>query len=459
MNLLKIGAIALSIAAITACSSDDEKELNYGELKFYNASSNSGAVDIVALENDDKYYLASIDVFNTSPNYFPDVSDYELLVTHQQPHVSEAITLSQTPFSITEDMLSLLVLNGEATTSELLSFTIDFSSVETLISEDKSNETQSFEIRALNLSQSYNDLSLYYSLGSAEFSEAQIVTSLGVKELSQPVVMPQGEYTFYLADANGTPMYQSAPINVEYQESYVLAIRDDLNGKNLVMDRFSKTSPVYHHYSQIAPATLRFYQSANALGDVDLYLGEVDNEPTLSSLTADVLSQSIVAMTGDITMSLTAAGNPEEVLFDNSLLSLTHRDDKHVFFYQDDEQVTRSLVLDQYNHISAFENHVTIVNLTAKEQPINAYLVDSENSISETPFHKDNVAFSEHVTLSSAQSQFEIVITNTPSDQSSDQFIFAQSQLIDFSPNANYLVVVEPNSSTSSGYAVSVIKL
>ncbi|OIQ47496.1 MAG: hypothetical protein BM565_06390, partial [Gammaproteobacteria bacterium MedPE] len=240
MNTFKIGAIALAMTMLTACG-DDEKEVAFGELTFYNASHNSGVVEIAAIDGDTQYNLTKVDEFNTSPNYYPDVTDYELLVNHQQPFVDEPIVISQQPFTISDDMLSLLILNGDAKQSELLSYSIDPKSLSDMISDDKKNETKSFEMRSLNLSQTYQSVGLHYSFDNSSFSQAQLVTQLDDKQLSELVVMAQGLYTFFITDEHGQLIYQSDQVAVEYQDSYVFAIRDDVNGENLVIYRFSKT--------------------------------------------------------------------------------------------------------------------------------------------------------------------------------------------------------------------------
>jgi len=458
MNTFKIGAIALAMTMLTACGDDDEKEVAFGELKFYNASNNTGVVEIAAIDGDTQYNLTKVDKFNTSPNYYPDVTDYELLVNHQQPFIDEPIVVFQQPFTVSDDILSLLILNGDAKQSELLSYTIDPKSLDQVISDDKKNETNSFEIYSLNLSQNYQNVGLHYSFDNNSFSQAQLITPLHDKQLSESVAMAQGQYTFFITDEQGQLIYQSEQVAVEYQDSYIFAIRDDVNGKNLVIDRFSKTSPVYHHYSTIAPAELRFYQSDNTIGNVDLYIGDIDGEPSITDLAADSLSQSITTMAGDITLSLTLSAQAQQVVFDNSLVSLAPRDDKNVLFYQDEDEIIRSIVFENNNDFSVYESTITIVNLTQQEHAINAYLVDENNSISQTPFNKENVAFSQYVAIDSAQQQFEVVITNTPTSDASDQFVLAQSSMIEFSENTNYLIIVEPDTTASSGFSINVIK-
>lgn len=84
--------------------------------------------------------------------------------------------------------------------------------------------------------------------------------------------------------------------------------------------------------------------------------------------------------------------------------------------------------------------------------------MDENNSVSETPFNKENVAFSQYAAIDSAQQKFEVVITNTPTNDASDQFVLAQSSVIEFSENTNYLVIVEPDATASSGFSINVIK-
>ena len=64
MNTFKIGAIALAMTMLTACGDDDEKEVAFGELKFYNASHNTGVVEIAAIDGDTQYNLTKVDKFN-----------------------------------------------------------------------------------------------------------------------------------------------------------------------------------------------------------------------------------------------------------------------------------------------------------------------------------------------------------------------------------------------------------
>ncbi len=455
-QLLKISFITILIPVLSGCgsSSDSDDTTKYSYLRFYNASINAGAVELIVTDSSDSDITASIgvvDFADISSVIAIEVESYDLdFLRYLTDEDDEQVSVLTSSISSTESMASVQILLGDIVNPELIEFSYDTDSIDDLDDDE-------FELYVTNLSTEYSFVDVYISEEGEELSDADLIGTLDYKEFSSLQVFEQENYIVYLTETGTqTVLFESPAISFTYLQTYILSIRDDSGIKGVAMDRLSSSSIVYSYNDEDTESHVRFYQSTNSSGDVDIFVDDVDGTPTIDDLSPGILSE-IIPLDSDVyTISSTASDDNDLINVKNLVLNLEQDESKTVFLYTDSDNNHQGLIFDQHNRNMAYENQVRIVNLGEDDQDINVYFIKNDETLSTTENELSLIKYAETKSLTLATQQYQIMITTE--DSNDNVYSLYESEPITFTSNTNYLMVLEKDDLLFSGYDLIILE-
>lgn len=364
--------IAATILTVSACSSDDSDESNSGFIKAYNASLNSPALNFSV---DDNTY-AQLDFSEASSYYEFDNNSYQVIFDWRVGDDSYE-TLYDELVSVEKGMMQLLVVNGDFSQPEVLTYKYENESPE-----------EHFTFRFLNLHSNKEPLDLYIAEGHQSFEDAQIVDLMATESLSDSYYHELGEYKLFITAAGEQEvLFESGAIEFEYYSQYILVARDNLGpgSSGYSIDKLSKSSSVEEISDIHSTAEFKIYNGLTSISNIDFFLNN-EEEATIKGLQSHHYSDAKTREFGDYSMKVTATGN-SDALINNHLLTLTANSDKTIFFYTDyaddsnavDEVL--SITVDNSNRVSLYDHKISLVNFIQSHKFVDVYFVRSNETI------------------------------------------------------------------------------
>ncbi|WDE09067.1 DUF4397 domain-containing protein [Thalassomonas viridans] len=274
--------------------------------------------------------------------------------------------------------------------------------------------------------------------------------------LSDLTILDQGEWIFYLtAPGESAILFESNVITIDYRDTVIFAIDDDPASEDLVIDQINTIYTDQVHLDKNTQANLRFYQSTDSFEYLDVYANNMLEMPVVDNLAPGSFSEPVFFSPGDHTFSVTHAEDSTEAYLSNLLMPLTAGEAKNVILYQNAQGEMQTLSVPQQNLPLAFENQLTIANLTEEEQGIDVYAINSTYSISDTPMSIKSLAYGTAGSMLIGEPQFQIVVTNTQQEDQQDTYILAESEVMTYEPEASYLILVEPDADNIGGFTIT----
>jgi len=313
------------------------------------------------------------------------------------------------------------------------------------------------ELYVANFSTAYAALDIYISKDDESYEQAQQITSLAYKSFSDLQIMDQESYIVYLTEPGSDEVvFESSAIGLDYMQTYILAVRDDSGIRGVAIDKISNSSIVYAYADEETGARLRFYQSNNSPDNVDVYLNGINNSPTLTNFQSGILSENISLVSDTYTVTTTEAANSANVNLANLILGIDEDDSKIVLLYPDSENTYQGLVVEQQTRRLAFENKITLVNLGVMEQNIDIYFIAADETLNSTERYAKLIDYSDSAEITLLNQQYQIFVT-TEDDNENLRSLF-ESESMTLEANENYLMILEPDANSFSGYSLQIVK-
>ncbi len=463
-KLFQLIAVLISLPTIVACNSgsDDSEDNSYAYFKFYNASPNANVHQIFLEKIDDEddegeVSYGLVDYADASASYWLENDSYYLTIKRNEfDQNNEQIEVISSEITLNQDLMSLYIMTGDAAEPELTEFSYDTSSLDTLKEEDDENGTDRFELYLTNLSTTYGTLDVYFSSDQETFEQAQALTTLDYKTLSEQHILAQDIYKIYLTlPGSSEVIFESTPIEVSFSDTFIFSIRDDISASGLAIDKIFSSSAVFSYIQQDSQANIQFYQSDDKYTGTDIYL---DSNPTpiIESLPADSLSlnQQITSQTYTITTQ--DSSQQQAVIIGNLLVNLDVGESKILLFYTDSEQLAQSLIFEQQTRLLAFDNQVRVVNIGQKDMDIDIYFVAAGETLGNTERFIKSIDYAEHRTTTVLTQEYQLFVTTT--DDNGNLRSLYESEPVELAANVNYLLVIEPSEHSFSGFVLNIIE-
>lgn len=456
-TLTRLLLLILSISMLNACSSDSDdssSDTDITYLKIYNSSPNAGT-SYVYLDED---YMGTLNYASSFANYGLIDGDYELAISRIDES-GETVEIIEQDISLKNDFMSFYMLAGDYTAPELLLFEYDATTAEDLrLEEDEEDEEgeEQFELYLTHLSSASPQFDVYLGAADGNFTNASLITSLAYKEMSGLQIMEQDQYRLYLTE-NGSSevIFTSTEIDLDFLDTFVLAIRDNFGPSTLAVDRISGFSAVISHLNEDSEGEIQFYQSDNSIDALDIYT-DVEAEPILTSLNADTLSNKVTLPKGAYSFSMTSANNPIDLILKNVLLNINQGDVKTMILYRDEEQQLQGISFDKQARPLAYENAVTVVNLATEFEDIDVFFVTADENLDSASKVIRKLEFADNSKTNLVQQEYQIFVTHEH-DNGTQQLLY-QSEAVTLDANLNYFLIIEPDENEFSGYRLNIIE-
>lgn len=478
-----LGALTLVGCDSSSSSGDD----NTGSLRFYNISQNSPAIYLtvdedLSDEDDDAFEktYTGVEFTEISGSTDIDVGDYAYEIAFQDDDSTvrdDLNILLEGTFTIEEDTMQLVVLDGDISASQLSIFTIED------IDDDNDDDEDLFNLRVLNMSDGDNAVNLYFSKDDETFNEAVLLSQVSYQELADNQKFEQDSYIFYIADDSNEILYQSDEISFEYALQYVMVIRDNTaeGTSPYILDKISNSTAVEY----IDVNTESHIRAFNAIvphdllpeyqGNIILSLDSVDDSTTTESFAFGEFSESLVQSNDDYSLDVVIAETGEKIVT-NHLLTLPENSIKTVFFYLTEEAVdddsdgdidedndgeideieitVNSLVLENNVNDSIYDHQLTLVNLLDSDDFdfVRFYFVRSNEMIDSTPYQQ-LVSFGQSAQTTLLNNTYSVYVV--AEDGSSEIILHSFEMTLDAESNEQFLIL-QADSASASGYRVNI---
>ncbi len=223
------------------------------------------------------------------------------------------------------------------------------------------------------------------------------------------------------------------------------------------MDIISNSNSAYVLKNQDAGAQVQFYNSMDEYTNTTFRAtknSEVHStEPTLADTVTPYLALSANSY------SISMADENGETLVDNYLLTLEQEQSALGVFYNDEEYGPRLLSVEQNLVPSSVSHAITVVNLVDQYAglpvtKLDFYFTLDGQPISQTEHHLDGVTRYSTKSLYLLDKAYEFYAILEDNGQ---EIVIHQEGDVDFTADGNYILILEQDSQSSSGYKLTPI--
>ncbi|NRQ44598.1 DUF4397 domain-containing protein [Rheinheimera sp. YQF-2] len=437
-----------SVIMLTGCggSSSEETSATYTSsyIQLYNGSANSTSTRLLLTDSDDSTVLAGTAAYTDATSlvsYTP--ASYDISLSRLNSD-GDDISMLDSSITLRQSYKHLLFLTGDYNNPELL--TLQFLRDDSL--------TDSFKLYVVSLLPDDSSYDVYLSTSDTGFDEATLTATLNYSQISPVMEFERGNYIIYITEAGSRDiLFQSSKYNFEYLTEYVLVPRiasGPLEG-NIAVDVINNTTTVGNLTDLTAPAQFRLYNSVDSAGSSDIFL---NSSVALTALATDTLSDYLQLAAKDYRLSATdEQGQP---LLSSSLLTLNQGESKVVVLYQNADAVTSALVAEESNTPQIYDFDINVVNTIFDYSALSVYFVPPNETVDTTEYYITSVNSGAQKEISIPDGEYTVFLLYT--DDNKNKMLLAESELQAFVAGSNYLLVAEPDSNSSSGYKLSLLR-
>ena len=447
MRIFLLLSLLFGSVTLTGCggSSSDDTSATYTSsyIQLYNGSANSTSTRLILTDSDDSSVLAGAATYTDATSlvtYTPATYDIKLSRLNSD---GDDISALETSITLRQSYKHLLLLTGDYNSPELL--TLEF------LRDDSLTDTFKLYVVSLLPDDAYD---VYLSKSDATFDDATLAATLNYSQISSVLEFDKGKYIIYITAAGSRDiLFQSSKYNFEYLTEYVLVPRiasGPLAG-NIAVDVINNTTTVGNLTDLTAQAQFRLYNSIDSIGNSDIYLND---SVAFTSLAADSLSDYVELAAKDYRLS---ASDEQGVFYLNSaLMTLNQGQSKAVVLYQNASANTAAVVVEESNAPQIYDFDINVLNTITSYSSLGIYFVPPNETIDTAEYYITSLNSGAQKDINVPDGEYTIYLTYTDSNR--NKILLAESEIQQFVAGSNYLLVAEPDSGSSSGYKLSLLR-
>ena len=441
------------IVGLTGCGSSSDSDTQYTEsyLQFYNGSASSA---LTYMRDDDGTELGSVSFADATSLYSLESGEMNLEFYRIDADDKEIVIANKT-VNLADGDKTLIILSGDYEEAELSEQQFDREELD-----------DHFRLFAVNLSLENSSYDLYMSKAGEPFEAASLLGNMvfnNFEELtfwagdSDSDDFDQGDYTLYLTHAGEqTVIFESATIGFDYATEYVLAIRDTggvISGE-LEIDLILNSSIVTHYADDDASSQFRIYNSINDEG-VYASLEGNDEHSFSAELAANGMTEFEKIEYGDYRLSSNQLTSTEQS-FNNRLVTLNQGASKAIVIYTDEDGTLTSMSFDESSLPQIYDKQLQAVNLVSDFIDLDLYFVRKGETIESAEYRITSIDFGENRSITIPSDYYELIAVYDNSDDT--QVLLDRTELLGLTEEENYIITVEPDAESSTGYKISLLK-
>ena len=453
-NYLATRLLSISLlVGLCGCGSSGGSDTQYSEayLQFYNGSASSA---LTYMRDSDGTELGSVSFADATSLYSLESGSMDLEFYRIDADDKEVIIANKT-VNLAEGDKTLVILSGEYEAAEFTE--------QRFVREEIEDH---FRLFAVNLSMENNSYDLYMSKAGEPFEAASLLGNMVYNNFEELVFwdadsdsddFDQGDYTLYLTHAGEqTVIFESATIGFDYATEYVLAIRDTggvIEGE-LEIDMILNSSTVSHYADDDASSQFRIYNSLNSDGVYALLEGN-DEHSYSTELAANSLTEFERIEYGDYRLSSNLLTSTEHS-FNNRLVTLNQGESKAIIIFNDENGSLTSMSFDESSLPQIYDKQLQAVNLVADFIDLDLYFVRKGETIESAEYRITSIDFGENRSITIPSDYYELIAVFDNSDDT--QVLLDRTELLGLTEEQNYIITIEPDMDSSTGYTISLLK-
>ena len=441
--LFKTALTTSLLATLTACSGDDSSSSKSGYIQLYNGSYNSPYTRLF-IEDAER---SGTDFGGVTTRHNYSANNYDVSFKYLDANDSY-ITISEKAVSVKDDMTQLWVMNGdfsEPTFSEL--------SVPTGSDEGAVN-LGFFNIAGENIS-----FDVYLANDDGLFETAELIASPRYLNELALQSFDEGYYTLYLTQSGSTDvLFESASIYLNDDASYVAMIRSSYATEEhgITLDLVTSSNTVTTLKHQNAQGQLRFINTIDDYPQTS-FSATRGSASSTSQVTANDSYSNYIELAPN-SYSIAMLDEQGNAIVDNFLLTLEREQSNVGVFYKDKDYGPRMMTVKETLTPSSYSHKVTVVNLIDSYAGQNITDVDVVFTLNgETVDDAKNII--DGIDQYDQEDQVvdnEIYTTYVLYEDNGQQIVLMQQGDMDFSQEGNYILILEHDETTSTGYKMTL---
>ncbi|MEM5549739.1 hypothetical protein WNY63_03175 [Pseudoalteromonas neustonica] len=441
--LFKIALTTTLITTLTACSGGDSSTSKSGYIQLYNGSYNSPYTRLFI----DDAERSGTDFGNVTTRHNYSTNSYDISLQYLDANDSY-ITIKEQTVDVKDSVTQLLVMN-----SDFAEPAINELSVPTTSDDGKLN-LGFYNIAGENIS-----FDVYLANDDGLFDTAELITSPTYLNELDLKSIDEGYYTLYLTQSGDTNViFESATVYLNDNASYVMMVRPSYATQDdgIALDIVTSSNSVTQLKHQAAQGQVRFINTIDDYSQTRFtvtrgaqsYPSELTANDTYSNYLELAPNSYSIAMTNDT----------GDNIVDNFLLTLEREQSNVGLFYTDKEFGPRMMTLKEDLTPSSYSHKVSVVNLLDSYAGQNIVDVDVVFTLNgETVDDAKN-----RVTGIDQYSQESVVVDNETYttyvlyEDNGQQIVLMQQGDMDFSQEGNYILILEHDEASSTGYKMTL---
>jgi len=447
-NTIKFFAVASISFTLLACGSSSSKKDNQtvnsdSYVQFYNASPNSTKINLV----NDNNTLGSARFGKVTRAYKIKDGEIKLKLTDGTSTDNNKQVKTET-FKLESSEKAVAILSGDHQSPDLI-----------IHKFKRKKYSKQFSLTAASTIKGTRSFDFYFAKSGTTFDKAANLGNIKYQNFTETKssnsngYWAYGDYVFYLTEpGKNQVLFQSPAIKLTTSTEYLMLLRQVSNtDPRLVLDLISNSSSAGGYAHINAPAKYRFYNSLdNKTLDVTLALN-ADATPQQLQLTSNNLSATKEVPFGDYQLSVK---DGDQQALQNVLLTLPQGSSKSIILFSNANQEMNSLEVTESLSSQAKEHDINLVNLANEYDNVDIYFVRDNETIATAKYKATGIGKHKYKNLKVADGHYEIVAIHK---QSNDQsLILYRTQKLDLTEAKTYLVTLEPEAHTPSGYQLRI---
>ena len=449
------GLSALASLLLVACGSSgsDDKETEYPEayVQFYNGAASSASTYMRVVDGASLGFAAYGDATSLSTVE----SGETTLQFYRLDAARNEVAIDEQKVNLAKGEKALMVFSDNQAQSEISAHRFE--------RKELSSHFRLFVSSVISGNSQYD---VYMAKAGEAFADAHKIATLAYGNFEEvdywdgTTDKPNfslGSYQFYLSLPGQTEaVYSSAAVSFAYSTEYVLVLRASAgaNSGNIELDLVANSSSVTTYPDLDATAQMRVYNSLAAGLALNTQI-EGNNASIEELIEAKQLTGFSAVDFGNYQIS---AQSPQDanLVINNHLVTLNQGESKTLVLYRNSSDKLSSMHFTESNLPQVHDHQVQVVNLSPDYDDINVYFVRAGETLDKAKYQIAAINFAKNKSISLPTDSYEIMAVVSNDDGA--QIVLDRQQLDEFVSGANYIVTLENDATSVTGYAIRILK-
>ena len=440
--LLKVALPLTLLGVLSGCGSDDSAS-STGYIQMYNGSYNSPYTRLFVEETERSG--ADFAEVTTRHNYSTGTFD----VSFEYLDANDSyITISDQEISIKGDKTQLVVMSGDFAEPTFTELTVPISS-----------DTGEFNLGFFNITGEDTSYDIYLATDDGVFESATLFASAQYLSELDLQSVDEGYYTIFITPAGSSDVvYESSSVYLYDEASYVAIIRPsyatELSG--ITLDVVTDNNYVTELKHQSALGQLRFINTLDDYSPVSFSVTRGTTETPTNTVSSDAYTDYIELSPNSYSVAMfDEQGNK---LADNFLMTLEREQSAVGIFYNDIDNGLRMMSVEEHLTPSSYSHTVSVVNLIESYAgqsvtDIDVYFTLDGETVDDTSNVVDGI---DRYDQEEQVVDNEIYTVYAVYEDNGQQIVLIQQSDMDFTQEGNYILILEHDENTATGYKMSL---